>query len=284
MTACSGVIGCREQSPATTASTTADAAETAAETRPADDVPANTTPNGTSTSAAPRTLDPLPPPLARIFDRIRRGETGVARLELTRYLNNNPQNGQARFLQGLSYHEEKSYALAREHFDTAIEVSPDYYASYYFNGWAAYYLGQLSEAKQMFRMHLTFQPNEGDTHFALGLIAMDENELDVAATSFQRAIELQTGVPARKQSVAKAHARYGEVLTLQNRFEDARDQLTKATTLNPALYEAWYQLSRVLTRLGDDEGAALALARHDEITAILEGPPAPPANAADTPD
>jgi tetratricopeptide (TPR) repeat protein len=229
----------------------------------------------------------LPPPgrrrvialdatLKPIFDSIQRGETGRSRLALTGYMNSHPQDGQAVFLNGLTYHREKSYALARKHFDRAIEMSPEYYATYYFNGWAAYYLGQLSEARNLFHANLAFQPENGDTHFALGLIALDLNEREEARKRFEKAIELHTGQPRRQPELAKSRARLGEVLALEGDLARAREELEAATKLNPRAYEAWYQLSRVLTRLGEDDAAAVALRRHEEEERRFSAPPEAP--------
>jgi len=212
-----------------------------------------------------RRRKPLQPELAPIFQLIERGETGRARLSLTSWMNTHPQDGQAMFLNGLTYHREKSYALARKHFDRAIETEPDYFATYYFNAWAAFYLGELDDAKRLFLADLAFQPTNGDSHFGLGLIALDRNELDDAQERFERAIELHTGVTRRVPELAKSRARLGEVFALKGELERARTELEAATTMNPTLYEAWYQLSRVLTRLGEDDAAAEAFRRHEQV-------------------
>ncbi|MCA9296645.1 MAG: tetratricopeptide repeat protein [Phycisphaerales bacterium] len=231
-----------------------------------------------------RRVIPLEATLKSIFESIQRGETGRSRLALTSYMNTHPQDGQAVFLNGLTYHREKSYALARKHFDRAIEMAPEYYATYYFNGWAAYYLGQLSEARNLFLANLAFQPDNGDTHFALGLIALDLNETDEARMRFEKAIALHTGQPRRQPELAKARARLGEMLAMQGELDRAPEELEAATTLNPRAYEAWYQLSRVLTRLGDDEGAAHALKRHDEEERRFNTPPERPAGPPKPPN
>ena len=80
---------------------------------------------------------------------------------------------------------------AREHFEEALALEPDYPPAIYFHGWALYYTGEMAAARLAFRNHLSRQPDVGDSHFALGLIAFDENDLEEAETRFRRAIELQ---------------------------------------------------------------------------------------------
>ena len=79
--------------------------------------------------------------LAPFYRLIVDRDTGAARVRLRKHLNKNPDDGQAEFLFGLSYHREKRYGLARPWFEDAIEHAPDYPPAHYFLGWTRYYLG-----------------------------------------------------------------------------------------------------------------------------------------------
>ncbi len=78
-----------------------------------------------------------------------------------------------------------------------------------------------------------------------------------------RAIELQEGDPRRRADVSKAHARLADIFVRRDDLERARAHLEEATALWPEHYTAFYKLSRVLTRLGDEEGAREAMRLHD---------------------
>ena len=206
-----------------------------------------------ATPAAPgATLDP---DLAPIFALISQNQLDLARDRVTDYLQQNPQTGQAQFLLGLTYHREKRYALARPHFAKATEFSPRFHPTYHFYGWCLYYLGETEQARTAFQEHLRLAPTEGDSHFALGLLAMEADQLDEAERRFNKAIELQADNPRRRRDVAKAHARLGDLYIRRERLELAKGHLLDATNLWPQHYAAYYKLHLVLNRLGEPEAA-----------------------------
>ena len=210
-------------------------------------------------AAEPLTLDP---DLAAAFRLIEAHRTEEARGALAIYRHTHPDDGTAAFLVGLSYHREKRYARAEPYFQRAIERSPGYHPTYHFLGWCLYYLGRTAESRRAFEQHLEHVPTEGDSHFALGLIDLDDDRLDAAERRFQRAIELQEGLPKRKADVSKAHARLADIFVRRDDLDQARVHLEQATALWPEHYTAFYKLARVLTRLGDEEGGRKAERLH----------------------
>ncbi len=216
-------------------------------------------PDRATADAATATLDP---DLAPIFALISQEQLGPARDQVTDYLQQNPQTGQAQFLLGLTYHREKRYALARPHFAKAAELSPQFHPTYHFYGWCLYYLGETEQARTAFREHLRLAPTEGDSHFALGLLAMDADQLDEAERRFRKAIELQADNPRRRRDVAKAHARLGDLYIRRERLELAKGHLLDATNLWPEHYAAYYKLHLVLNRLGEPEAAEKAFQQY----------------------
>jgi tetratricopeptide (TPR) repeat protein len=210
------------------------------------------TPPGTP----PPALDPELTAIARLIGQ---QQTEAARDRLTPYLQQHAGDGRAEFLMGLSYHREKRYALARPRFERAVELAPDYHPAYHFLGWCLYYLGELTQARTAFEQHLAWMPDEGDSHFGLGLIELDEDRLDVAEQRFHRAIELQAGDP---RGLSKAHARLADVHIRRDDIEAARAELEIATGLWPQHYTAFYKLSRVLNRLGETEAAQRAFRQY----------------------
>jgi Tfp pilus assembly protein PilF len=203
---------------------------------------------------------PLSPELSQYFRLIQDRHPG-ARVRLRKYVDNNPQDGRARFLFGLSYHQEKRYGLARPWYEQAISLAPEYGQTYHFYGWCLYYLGDPDLARRALQIHLRFDPEEPDSHFALGLIALDADELEEAQQYFRRAIELCQGQDDRTRDLAKARVRLADTLVRNGDFQDARIELEQAAVLEPELYETHYKLFRVLSYLGEDEAATQAQAR-----------------------
>jgi hypothetical protein len=206
-----------------------------------------------------------------VLDYISEGRFMEARAAVALYQKRHRYCPTCEFLHGLSYHKEKRYELARPFFEKAIEMEERYAPTWYFFGWCLYYLGELDESRDAFERHLALDPLEGDSHFGIGLIAMDEGDLETAEARFRKAIELQEQNPRRVREVAKAHARLGDVFTLQDKLEDARRQLFLATELWPDHYEAQFKLARVLYRLGEDEAAGEAMKRFETMQERVEG-------------
>lgn len=214
----------------------------------------------------------LGPELTAAFVLISRGQTDAARARLEAHLAGHPDDGQARFLLGLTYHREKRYALARPHFEAAAELEPDYHPTYHFLGWCLYYLGDMPASRAAFEEHLRRVPGEGDSHFGLGLIALDEDRLADAEIRFRRAIELQASNPGRRRDVSKAHARLADVHIRRDELEAARRELETATALWPQHYTAFYKLSRVLNRLGERDAADEAFRQYRHWQAQAQAP------------
>jgi len=212
-------------------------------------------------AAAPPTAS-LDDDLVPIFDMISRNLLATARDRAAAYLEQNPESGQGEFLLGLTYHREKRYALARPHFAKAVQLSPNFHPAHHFFGWCLYYLGQSNEARSTFQEHVRLVPDHADSHFALGLLAMEDDRLDDAERRFTRAIELQKDNPARKREVAKAHARLGDLYMRQDRLDAAKTQLETAINLWPQHYAAYYKLHLVLNRLDEPEAAQRAFQQY----------------------
>lgn len=211
-------------------------------------------PSGNGTAPA----DKLNPELAPIFSLIRQRQSGPARVRLVNYLTLHPNDGQAEFLFGLSYHREQKYGEALPHYDKALAHAPAYSLTNHFRGWANYYMGNLDEARKAFDAFLMRQPDEPDSLFALGLIELDEDNLDEAERYFRRSIEtLTVRDPSDAKGLSKAHTRLGEVHDRRGEYDRAKIELTRATELFPDHYEAFYKLYRVLIRLGEKEQAEI---------------------------
>jgi tetratricopeptide (TPR) repeat protein len=206
----------------------------------------------------------LSPELVAVARLIADGKTDQARTRLEAHVAEHPDDGQAAFLLGLTYHRQKRYTQARPWFESAVRLAPEYHTVHHFHGWCLYYLGDMTGARAAFNRHIEAVPGEGDSHFALGLIAFDDDRLDDAQRRFERAIELQLDKPRRRSDVSKAHARLADVHIRRNELQAAKTRLLLATELWPQHYAAFYKLYRVLTRLGEDEAADEAFRQFHE--------------------
>lgn len=182
---------------------------------------------------------------------------------------------QGAFLRGFAHHRQKQSSLASEHFEQAIALAPDYHPPHHFLGFAAYALGDLERAREAFTRHLELRPGEGDDHFGIGLCDLDEGRLDEAYERFETSIRLhleaqQRGADRRRQ-IGSAFARLGDVEEQRGDLRAARSAYDQALLSWPPHHEVWAKLHRVLTRLGEDELAAIALEQHEGWLARARG-------------
>jgi tetratricopeptide (TPR) repeat protein len=115
----------------------------------------------------------------------------------------------------------------------------------------------LDQARESFESYLRFNPDHADSHFGIGLIDLDADDLEAAKSRFQRSIDLlkSRDKPADPQDIAKARTRLGEVYERQDQLQLAKAELVQATEIFPDNYEGLYKLYRVLTRLDEKDEA-----------------------------
>jgi tetratricopeptide (TPR) repeat protein len=178
---------------------------------------------------------------------------------------------QAEFMWGYARHKAKRYSAAREHFERAVAMAPDYHPSWHFLGFACHALGDLERAQQAFREHARRAPGEGDDAFGLAIVALDRGELDEAESHLERALELHAAVAARgtdrRRELSKAYARLGDVHARRDQWEAARDSLVQAVQHFGGHDELWHKLYQAHLRLGEDQLAAQALMARDQLRA-----------------
>lgn len=180
---------------------------------------------------------------------------------------------QAAFLMGLSHHVEKRHGRALPWLERACVPADAYPPAWHFRGWALFWLGRPQEARAALEQHLLLTPDEGDSHFCIGLIDLEQARWDEAERRFERAIELQRSLPGRIGGVAKAKARLAEVIEQRDGdLERAQALLGEALQMQASLHEAGFRRARLLRRLGRLDEAGRVEAR---ASAARDGASAP---------
>jgi tetratricopeptide (TPR) repeat protein len=251
------------------------AAEVTPEPAAVDTFPATTE---TMPDAAPMTppADPSAPPdpeLAAITALIARQQFAEARLRAEAFLSQEPGSGRAYLLLALSHHKERNYGRARPFFERALELAPQEKVIHHFYGYCLYNLGDLDGARQQFTAHLESDPEEGDSHYGLGLVELEAGRLAEAERRFRGGIELTERLeqtdPAlyrvRRTDLAKFHFRLADVHLARDELEAARDELLATIEIYPLHSNAHFKLSQVYQRLGEETLAAEALQRYEAV-------------------
>ena len=201
------------------------------------------------------------------FILISEGKSGSARIRLRQYMNSQGEAAQPLFLMGLSYHKEKRYIKAVQWFKKSAQYDDPqnrYPPTWHFLGWSHYYLGDAPQSSIAFKQYLKMNPNEGDSLFGLGLLAMEDGAFEEASSLFERSIDVQQDRPTGQ---AKSIARLADIRVQQGNSTEALDLYKDALDLDPDLYEAWYHLATTQKRAGNNEESQVALAMFEETRA-----------------
>ena len=229
-----------------------------------------------SSAEAPSPEDTAPPAapdderLGQALVALGSGDFATCRDLATAVLSDHPDHPRAHFLLGLGLHKAKRYAEARPPLvaaDAPGGDNPGREAAPYFLGWCHYYLGELGEARAAFTRHLE-TVDEGDSHFGLGVVALELGELDVARTKLDRALVIFEGRVADGDltaalDLAKTHTRLADVDIAEERDEDARAHVEAALSIDPSKAALWFKLYNLATAAGDEVMARRALGEYE---------------------
>jgi tetratricopeptide (TPR) repeat protein len=211
-------------------------------------------------------LPRLDPALGDAFRLVKTGRYEDGRRAAQAYLGQGApaHAGQAEFVVGLSYHQQRLYERARQHFARGLELEPAYVTARFFLGMALLNLGRLDESRAELERFVERVPDDSEAHFGLGLVAIEQDRTADAERAIGRAIGL---ADARRDArdLARYHARLADVQLRLDRLPDARASLERSIALVPDHFETWHKLARVLRRQGDAAGADRAQARSDEL-------------------
>lgn len=234
-------------------------------------------PPGRAPEAGDADPEPHDPRLDEALRRLAGGDYQGARDLAQAVAAERPGSARAAFLIALAYHKQKNYGAALPGFDRALALGPTFepFAPvHYFRAWCLYNLGRRADAHAAFERHLELDPDEGDSHFGLGLIATDEGRFGDAERELHAALasaeaRIRAGDQGRRSDAAKAHARLADLALLRRDADraaalaEARRELEAAVELHPPHYTTWYKLHQVLIELGEEELALEALRQHD---------------------
>ena len=198
------------------------------------------------------------------FLLISEGNSGSARVRLRQYMDSQGEAAQPLFLMGLSYHQEKRYIKAVQWFEKSAQyddAETRYPPTWHFLGWSHYYLGNATSSIEAFRHYLTMNPDEGDSLFGLGLLAMEDGAFEEAASLFEQSIGVQQDRPTGQ---AKSKARLADIRVQQGDRLSAIQLYKEALQLDPDLYEAWYHLATTQKRSGNKDEFQVALDMFEE--------------------
>jgi len=112
---------------------------------------------------------------------------------------------------------------------------------------------KLDEAAVYLRRSVELQPEQTAAYYYLGLVAEGKGQDGDAVAVLQ-------GVLERDSNYGPAYEVLGRILLKQQKYDQAKDALEKAISLNPDSVKAHYQLGMLLGRMGRQDDATKELA------------------------
>jgi tetratricopeptide (TPR) repeat protein len=156
------------------------------------------------------------------------------------------------------------------HYQTALQIKPDYAEAHYNLAEALVKKGGVDEAIFHYETALRIDPGYFDACNNLGNAFMRTGRGDEAIAHYQRALQIQP-------DSAGAHVNLGNALFGQGRMDEAIAHYRRALQINPDFALAHYNLSKVLLQKGGVEEATTHYQRAVQLNpALAAAPKAPP--------
>ncbi len=146
---------------------------------------------------------------------------------------------------GLIYSGLKSYPLAEENYQKALEIDSNFVDTHYNLGNLYSDQKQYAKAEVAYHKALELDPKDADAHNNLGSLYAQLNRLPEAEDNINRALELDANEPIH-------HVSLGELYVKQENLNEAEASFKKALELDPDLKEAQNNLEKV-RKLRDED-------------------------------
>lgn len=149
---------------------------------------------------------------------------------------------------GLAYAETGNLKKAREHFEKALEIQPDYAPAQYGLGNTLREMGRHDEAIEFLEQALLADPDSAGLCNSLSKSLRERGRLDEAIKSARRSVELDPDQP-------EFHNDLGIVLAEKKEAPEAIHHFHLALQANPMMTEAYFNLGLLYANLGRQEEA-----------------------------
>lgn len=165
------------------------------------------------------------------------------------------RKGSIQMLQG-------NYAEARTTFQNTIEQHPEISLGYYALARCDLKDGRAQDAETVLNNARVKAPGDAKVDFLSGVVLSQLGKNDQAIAALKRSIALD-------DHVADSHYELGKLLAGDGELQSAKNEFEQAAALAPNHANAFYQLSRIYRRLGDETSADKMAHRTQELLAQL---------------
>ena len=166
-----------------------------------------------------------------------------------------------------SEYDAGTYAVAKSDLEHAVEIDRRSYLAHYLLGNTLVKQTQTAAGIAEYRTAIELAPDKPRTYYQLALALVIQGDVPEAEHSLTQALAVD-------ERYAPAYCEMGELLMQQGHFAEAVDPLLKAIDSSPSLEIAYYQLTRVYSRLGNKKESEEMLKRYLDVKAANRKRPA----------
>jgi tetratricopeptide (TPR) repeat protein len=223
-------------------------------------------------AAAVKAAFPDDPRLDVAITMLRRNAFEAAAVTCRTVLAERSDVDRARAVLGIALNKLKKYEEARGPLELAAaskQPFPEQPHAAHFLGWCCYHLGDLAASAAAFEAHLKSVPDEPDSTFGLGLVALGEDRLDDADRLLAKALKGFTEPKPRAADQSRVLTRMADLALRRDDVAKAEELLDRAIKASPMQHETWAKVARVKDRLGKQAEADAARANERRVLEAL---------------
>jgi Tfp pilus assembly protein PilF len=152
------------------------------------------------------------------------------------------------------------------HYQTALQIKPDYAEAHYNLAEALLRKGERDEAIAHYEAALHIDPVYFEACNNLGNVFMRQGRVDEAIAHYRRALQIDP-------DSAGTHVNFGNALMQKGRVDEAIAHYRRALQISPDFAQAHYNLSKVLRQKGEENEAIAHYQRAVQINPDLAAAP-----------
>ena len=185
----------------------------------------------------------------------------AAIIRLREALDDFPGSSKLWFAMGVAQFTDTKFEEAVTAFSRALERDPKMSPAFAYLGMIRDDQGRTPDAVAYYQKAIAIEERSAVNHYlvAEAFTKLTPPDDEQAQEHLKRALELDAGF-------LQAHLALGKLCLRTSRFQDAAVELENVVRADPRLAEAYYQLSRVYTRLKRREDAQTAAARFEQLS------------------
>jgi protein O-mannosyl-transferase len=149
---------------------------------------------------------------------------------------------------GVALYQNGRINDAIAHYQTALQINPDYAFAHNNFGTALSQKGNVDEAIGHFQKALQIDPDYAEAHNNLGLALFQKGNVDEAIAHYQKALQINP-------DYAEVHNNLGAALSQKDSVDDAIVHFQKALQINPGYAQAHNNLGIALFKKGSVDDA-----------------------------